>query len=230
MKNIAIITAGGCGSRLKSDRKKQFMEIMDRPILFWTIDKFVNIPDIDRLIITLPPDAIAQYRIAIKKEFTNSNIKIVKGGKSRKSSVYNGLISCPQNTDYVLIHDGVRPFIAEKDIKRLLRKAVKEKAVIPVSHIKNTIKEIAKKKITKTVPRENLYNALTPQIFEYNTIFNLTKKILNKDIHFTDDASILEYFKFPVSTLECDPINFKITDRSDLKIAKLIIKDKFQEK
>ncbi len=225
MKNIAIITAGGSGLRIKNKIKKQFIEIMNRPLLFWTIDKFADHPEIDQIIITLPQEEIENYKTIIEKEYQNSSISIIAGGKQRQDSVYNALVSCPVNTELVLIHDGVRPFISQDEISKLIKKAQQNKAVIPISKVKNTIKKIKQDKVITTVQREDLVNVFTPQVFQYKLIkkcHNDAKKI---DLYCTDDAALLEHFGHSVYVLECSSHNIKITDPFDLEIAKLILEN-----
>ena len=225
MKNIAIITAGGSGKRIKSKIKKQFIEIMGRPLLFWTIDKFADHPDINQIIITLPQDELKIYKTLIEKEYRDFAISIIAGGKQRQDSVYNALISCTENTELVLIHDGVRPFISQDEISKLIKKAQQNKAVIPISKVKNTIKKIKQDKVITTVQREDLVNVFTPQVFQYKLIkkcHNDAKKI---DLYCTDDAALLEHFGHSVYVLECSSYNIKITDPFDLEIAKFMLKN-----
>ena len=122
-----------------------------------------------------------------------------------------------------MIHDGVRPFAEGKDIKNMLNMIVDKKALIPVSKVKYTLKMIENKKIIKTVSRENIYNAHTPQFFEYKLILDCHKKLNNSTEKFTDDASLLEYLGIEVSSYEIKEGNIKITDQYDLQIAKLLI-------
>ncbi|MDP8203380.1 MAG: 2-C-methyl-D-erythritol 4-phosphate cytidylyltransferase [Candidatus Tenebribacter mawsonii] len=225
MKNIAIITAGGSGKRIKSNKKKQFIEVMNRPLLFWTIDKFAYHPDVDHVIITLPHDEIAIYQYLIEKEYSNLSLKIIVGGKQRQDSVYNALSACPEHTEIVLIHDGVRPFISQSDISNLIKEAQQKKAVIPASKVKNTIKQIKDDKVIKTIPREDLVNAFTPQVFQYKLIKQCHDDAKLKSINCTDDAVLVEYFGYQVYTLECSSHNFKITDQFDLELAKLILEN-----
>ncbi|MCD4820225.1 MAG: 2-C-methyl-D-erythritol 4-phosphate cytidylyltransferase [Candidatus Cloacimonetes bacterium] len=220
-KNVAIITAGGSGLRLSKSQKKQFIMINGRSILFRTIDTFSKLEEIQSIIVTLPKEELKYFKENIENEF--HKVKIICGGKERNDSVYQALLQCPPNTDYVLIHDGVRPFVASNDIKKMLNLVIDKKALIPVSKVKYTLKLIENKKIVKTVPREKIYNAHTPQIFEYKLIFDCHKKLNNSLEKFTDDASLLEYFGIEVSTYEINDGNFKITDQYDLKIAKLLI-------
>lgn len=230
MKNVAIITAGGSGTRIKSEKKKQFIEIMNRPLLFWTIDKFVNHADIDQIIITLPQDEITIYKTIIEKEYQDFSISIIAGGKQRQDSIYNALALCPKDTDLVLIHDGVRPFILQNDISNLIKKAQQYKAVIPISKVKNTIKKVKQDKVVTTVQRENLVNVFTPQVFQYKLIKQCHEDAQKINLYCTDDAALLEHFGHPVYVLECSSQNIKITDSFDLEIAKLIINNNLIKK
>ncbi len=227
-RNIAIITAGGIGKRLISPTKKQFIKIKGRPLLFWTLDKFVFHEEINEIIITLPQDEIDVYSKLIIKEYPQKKIKIIAGGNLRQDSVYNALLVCPEDTSYVLIHDAVRPFITTKKISQLLILVKEKKAVVPVSKMKNTIKNIENGKIVNTVSREKLASALTPQVFSYEIIMECHQKAKNKKSYFTDDAAILEHFGYDVWTLECGEHNFKITDSYDLKITRYIIENDTQ--
>jgi len=226
MKNInkrirVIITAGGSGKRFQSKTRKQFLEISGRPLLFWTIDKFYHHPEISSVLIALPEDEFERSKKQISKEFPE--IDFIVGGKERQDSVYNALLQCPVDTDYVLIHDGVRPFISEQEISQLIRKVQTQKAVAIVSRMKNTIKEIDKEKIIKTIPRENLVNALTPQVFDFQLIKKYHQQAKAENLYFTDDAAILEHFGEPVFYVEGSSKNFKITELIDYEIATIII-------
>ena len=227
-RNIAIITAGGIGKRLIGQTKKQFIKIKGRPLLFWTVDKFVFHEEIDEMIITLPQDEINMYSKLIIKEYPKKTIKIIIGGNQRQDSVYNALLACPKDTSYVLIHDAVRPFVTKKEISQLLILAKEKKVVIPVSKIKNTVKNIKDGKTINNVPSENLASALTPHVFSYEIIMECHQKATNEKLYFTDDAAILEHFGYDVWTLGCGEHNFKITDSYDLKIARYIIENDIQ--
>ncbi|MCK5347635.1 MAG: 2-C-methyl-D-erythritol 4-phosphate cytidylyltransferase, partial [Candidatus Heimdallarchaeota archaeon] len=106
---VAIITAGGSGKRLKTEIKKQYLCIKERPLLFWTIDSFAKHFLIDEIIVVLPREDIKIYQEQIYSEFTQSNISVVPGGPERQDSVCNAIHACHPKTDIVLIHDGVRP-------------------------------------------------------------------------------------------------------------------------
>ena len=226
---VAIITAGGKGKRLKTEIKKQFLCIKERPLLFWTIDNFARHSQIDEIIVALPREDIKIYHDQIYSEFTQSNISVVPGGPERQDSVCNAIHACHPKTDIVLIHDGVRPFVSEKEISDLIKIALYSKAVIPISKIKNTIKEIKNEHIIKTVNRGNLASALTPQVFDYNLIKTLHENAKIEELYFTDDAAILEHYGHLVSVYESESFNLKITAKIDFEIARNIIENKLIE-
>ncbi len=223
MKITAIITAGGSGKRMKSAKKKQFLHIAGKSILQYTVEKFINNNDIDAIVISLPSEEGKEVEQDLRKTYPDANLIFAKGGAKRQNSVFNALKKCPNDTDFVMIHDGVRPFVKDEDITNLINAAQKYKAVVPVTKVKNTIKQVAGGQILRTIPREKLFKALTPQIFEYQLIYNCTSTALENKIEFTDDSSIMEYYEYPVHVLEVGAENFKITDPFDYEIAKYII-------
>ncbi len=225
----AIITAAGIGSRLQSSVKKQYQEISGKPLLFWTIKPFSLNRDIDNIIVTLPTNDIKNLSRSISREFSDKQIRCISGGKKRQESVFQALKVCQNNCKYVLIHDGVRPFISGKDINLLLKAIKKYPAVIPVTRVKNTIKLVKADLVISTPNRDELYNALTPQVFSFEVILQCHRKAAEENLTFTDDAALVEHYGYQVQVVETSSLNFKITDAIDLKLAKLIIENSIFE-
>jgi 2-C-methyl-D-erythritol 4-phosphate cytidylyltransferase len=221
--NIAIITAAGSGSRFDPLRKKQFITLSGRPLLFWTIDKFFSFEGIDRLIITLPSQEISEFGRQILAEYNSQKIQVIPGGSYRQESVYLALQSCPSDTEFVFIHDGVRPFIDSQEISLLFHLAKEKKAVVPGYRLRDTIKKVNDNLIEKTISRDNLIAVATPQIFSYQIIMECHQKAKGQNLLFTDDAAILEHFGHSVYWLECSVQNIKITEYDDLEIAKILL-------
>jgi len=217
-KIVAIITAGGSGKRVSKQQKKQFIEINGRPLLFWTLDKFAEHELIEEIIVVLPADS-QNFSNFILEEFPECSLKIVTGGKERQNSIMTALEACSSDTEIVLIHDGVRPFISKDEISSLISSATVNSAVIAASRVKSTIKHVISQKIERTVPREDLYEALTPQVFRYDLIYKYHQQAADEGLLFTDDAAVLEYYGQEVSILECSSRNFKITEPSDIELA-----------
>jgi len=222
--NVALIMAGGSGRRMQSEVKKQYIEIHGKPLLVYTLVKFCEHPEIDKVIVVSPENDIDGTIAICQKYFPTHEIMVIPGGAERQLSVINGLKACSPDTSLVLIHDAVRPFVKPELISELIALAKIKKAVIPCSPVRYTIKRIADDKVLETVPRQELYNAHTPQVFDYDLIFKYHQKALQIEHEFTDDSSILEYFQIPVYYHLCDDTNFKITEPQDLQQAELILK------
>ncbi|PID29282.1 MAG: 2-C-methyl-D-erythritol 4-phosphate cytidylyltransferase [Candidatus Cloacimonadota bacterium] len=223
MKNIAVITAGGSGKRMRSAIKKQFMKIGNDPVIVHTLRKFTASKLFAEIILVIPEEDVPETENFIKKYFKNDKITLATGADERQKSVFNGLKQCPPDTDYVFIHDGVRPFVDLEDLNLLLKKAKEIKAVIPVTPARCTIKKCRSGKVTETVPRDELFEAHTPQVFDFSLISELHKKADEEGVILTDDAGICEYYGHEVGIIESCGNNIKITHPQDIKIAEIIL-------
>lgn len=221
--NVVLIMAGGRGKRMGTSEKKQFIKVNHKPLIVYTIGIFLRLPEIDKIIVVAPESDNSRMQNICLSEFPDASIKIVPGGKSRQNSVINGLQACPADTDLVLIHDAVRPFAKAEMIRQLIKLAEKHQAAIPASSVRYTLKQVKCNKILQTIPRSDLYNAQTPQVFKYHLIKKYHELALHLDKEFTDDSSILEYYRIPVHILEVDENNFKITEPIDLEIARYLL-------
>ena len=222
MKINLILTAGGTGKRFGSNVPKQLIKLEDKPILIHTLEKFVNISQISKIIIVLPQSEIVNVENLILDYKFRKEIKFVAGGRTRQESVFNGLEVCSK-PDYVLIHDAVRPFIQESEIIDIIEYVKIKRAVIPISPVIHTQKKVMNNKIVETMSRENLFNVYTPQAFQYDIILKYHKLAKKENIEFTDDAGILEHYNIPVFVKETSPLNIKITTKDDLVLAKAIL-------
>ena len=207
----AIVTAGGTSSRF-GEQNKLLYRINGKTVIEMAVDKLLSLKFIDKIIISanvrLTPDLP-------EKLSENSKIEIVQGGSTRQESVFNALKVC-ENCEFVIIHDGARPFISPHIIEKCFQKAKETKAAIVAVKTTDTIKIVNEQGIiTSTPDRKTLWNAQTPQIFDYNLIYNLHKKYEGKD--FTDDALLCETDNIPVSIVEGEYSNIKITTIEDIK-------------
>jgi len=112
-KVAAVIVAGGKGKRMASAISKQFIQIKDKPMLFYTLSKFLKNKNIDEVVLVLPEDEIDYCKINIIDKYNLNVWKVISGGKERRDSVYNGLRALERDTDIVLIHDGARPLVSD---------------------------------------------------------------------------------------------------------------------
>lgn len=218
-RTAAIVLAGGSGSRMNSDTKKQYIEIQGKPLIFYALNAFEH-SCIEKVILVTAPGDEEYCRINIVKKFDFSKvIKIVPGGKERYNSVFNGLRSL-KDTDYVLIHDGARPFITTDIISRALEYAIKYDACVVGMPSKDTVKIADENGFVDSTPnRSRVWNIQTPQAFNYNLVYESYCDIFNyeNELEITDDAMVVEHFgKKQVKLIEGSYSNIKITTPEDL--------------
>ena len=212
MKIAAVIVAAGCGKRFGS--KKQFEFIGKRKVIDLTLSKFLKIADIKNIVLVLPKEDIENVVRPFK---VASSVKIVPGGKTRQHSVFNGLTALSPDTDIVLIHDGVRPFVSEKIIKDSIVSAKKYDACVVATPSKDTVKITKNGFVVSTPDRENIFLAQTPQVFRYSLIMAAYKKAFREKYFSTDDSALVEKLGKRVKIVSGDYKNIKITTREDLK-------------
>ena len=192
--NSVIILSGGRGKRMGADISKQFISVNDKPILYYTIKKFMDNKLIDEIILVLPKDEIDYCKREVLEKNDLKVDKIVEGGKERQDSVFNGLKAI-EKTDIVLIHDGARPFVTDRIIEEGINSAKKFKSAAPGVMLKDTIKIKDENGLSKeTLKREELVAVQTPQVFDYNLILECHKKIKENNIKVTDDTMVVEKF------------------------------------
>ena len=216
----AIIVSAGKGTRMGSEIPKQYMTIAGKTILETTLYKFDRDKLIDEIILVVNREDIDYVREDIACNYEKVKI-VLKGGKTRTESVYEGIKRLSENCKVVLIHDGVRPFISYRLINTCVEKAYRHKACVPVIDVIDTIKEVRNGYVEKTLERAMLKAVQTPQAFDTDLIRNCYEKAINEDVNFTDDASIVEYYGYKVKTVEGLSRNIKITTPLDLRIAEI---------
>lgn len=222
--NSAIILAGGRGKRMNSDVSKQYIEINEKPMLYYTIKKFMNCTEVDKIVVVVPENEIDYCRNKVIDKYDLKVDLIVAGGKERQDSVLNGLEKL-EKTDIVLIHDGARPFLSGKMIKDGINFAKKYKSAAPGVMPKDTIKVKDEKSFSKeTLNRAELIAIQTPQVFEYNLILECHRKVKEQGIEVTDDTSVVEAFGKSVYLYDGEYTNIKVTTPEDLILAKYLSK------
>lgn len=225
MKTIAIILAGGKGKRMGAPVSKQFIEIDDKPVIYYTIKKFEEVEEINEIILVLPKDEIDYFKNNIQNRFDFNISRIIEGGAERQDSVYNALRSV-EDADIVLIHDGARAFVTNEIIKNGIRYAKKYGAAAPGVMPKDTIKVKDKDSFSKDTPiRERLVAVQTPQCFNYSLIKECHENVKREKKIVTDDTMVVEQYGHNVYLYEGDYKNIKITTKEDLILAKAFVKE-----
>ncbi len=223
MKYTAVVLAGGAGKRMNSDVPKQYLELNGKPILAHSLIAFQNSDVDDIIVVCKAGDEDYIRREYVEKYNINKVSAICVGGKERYNSVYNGLKACV-DSDYVLIHDGARPYVSKDIIKRNMEEVVKYHAVVTAVVATDTIKIADEDGFVVTTPiRKNCYAMQTPQTFEYKLIFEAYDKYINaletgEKIQVTDDAQVMElYMNKRIKLIEGEYTNIKITNPSDMR-------------
>lgn len=217
-KIYGIFVAGGRGVRMGSSLPKQFIEIGGVPVLMRTISRFAEALPEMKVVTVLPESWIASWKeLCINREFTVPQI-LVPGGMTRFHSVRNALEKVPDGA-VVLVHDGVRPLISVELIRTMTERMETERAVVPATPVTDTLKSTEPG--TPDPDRSKMIAVQTPQIFLSE---DLKRAYLQAyDPHFTDDASVAARAGIPVTYVEGEKYNIKITTPEDLPVAKAIL-------
>lgn len=224
--NVAIVLSAGRGSRMKSDVQKQYLNIAEKPVIYYSLKQFEEFEEIDEVILVTGEADIEYCREQIVNKYQLKKIKqIVPGGKERYHSVYQGLCAV-KNCDYVFIHDGARPFLDKDILNRAMGEARKSKACIVGMPVKDTIKIADEDQYAQMTPdRNKVWMIQTPQVFSYPLIKEAYDRLMTKEIPgITDDAMVLEKMMGEkVKMVEGSYRNIKITTPEDLLTAEAFL-------
>ena len=223
--NVAIIAAAGQGTRLGSGRPKQFLELAGTPILFHTLKAFEQCDVIKEIIVVIPPQDSATFLSLANKFGLRKLARVVPGGTTRAQSVLHGLQAVREATaEIVAVHDGVRPFVTPDEISRTVYAAGRQGAAILVTAPVDTIKEVKDGSVVKSLKRDKLRSALTPQCFRYTLLRRAYEEADVTDPDLTDESSLVERLGVTVAIVEGSSRNIKITREEDLIVAEAILK------
>ena len=221
----AVIVAGGSSTRMGNGISKQFLEIGGIPVVVRTLLAFERTPEIDEIIVVAKEDEAELYK-GFKSMYGLTKLKkVVAGGNTRQESAENGFLAVSQKSMYVAIHDGARCLITPEEISNVCQAAYKYGAATAASRATDTIK-IANEGgfIEKTVDRNIVWHAQTPQIFGTD-LYRAALAVAERDsIAVTDDCSLVEHIEHPIKLVECSHSNMKITTPEDIHRAKAIIR------
>ncbi len=219
--DYVIIVAGGKGLRMGSDIPKQFLPIGGRPVLMRTLERFRAYDAEIQIILVLPEAQQAYWRELCEQYDFKVPYQLANGGPTRFHSVQNGLALVPDDAEGVVgVHDGVRPFPGIEVIRNCYQTAREKKAVIPVIPVVETVRHLEDEG-SVTVPRGDYRLVQTPQTFDIQLLKAANRQPFNDG--FTDDASVVESYGHPITLVEGNRENIKITTPYDLKIAEVLI-------
>jgi len=223
MKTQVIIAAAGAGTRLKAKSPKPLICFHRKPLLTYSLEVFEKCSLVDSVIVVAPKDCLNRFEKTIKDFQSKKKIYCVKGGKRRCDSVANGLKALDHDTQYVVVHDGARPFVTAEMLKRCILAAQKYQAAIVAVPIKPTVKRVDARllRVKETLKRDELWEVQTPQAFERKVLVKAYAR-LNVQTP-TDDAKLVEALGIRPKVVFGSYQNIKITTSEDLAFAKFLL-------
>lgn len=221
----AIIAAAGSSERMGELGNKQFIEVLGKPILAYTVGAFENCKLINEIIIVTKEEDIMYCSEMVVQPYGFSKVsKIVAGGDQRQKSVYIGLNEAESDTNIVVIHDGARPLVSVEDIENSIYECMSYKAAVVGTKVKDTIKTVDREGFIEETPdREALWIARTPQTFNYDLILKAHQRAVEEGFTAWDDAGLVERLGHKIKMVEGRYQNIKVTTAEDISIAESML-------
>lgn len=226
-KVCVLIPAAGKGSRMAHSVKKPYLKLAQKPILAHTIQRFEQNSAVDAIFVVVDQADFSECRTAVLRPYPFTKVQeLVEGGETRQMSVYNGVRALSADVDFVIVHDGVRPFITDEVIFECLTAADEYGAAVAAVPVKDTVKVADEDSfIAETPVRDRLWAVQTPQVFRKPLLEEAHQVAHARQLTATDDASLVEQLGFPVKLVKGSYANLKITTPIDLQVAEVLISD-----
>ena len=222
----AVIVAAGKGKRMGTDISKQFLPLCGKEILTRTVEVFEKADRIRDIVLVTGTDSLQDVQDMVREYGWQKVISVVAGGKERQDSVWNGLQAVSEDTEIVLIHDGVRPFVTEEILDLSIETAVEMGGCAAGVPAKDTIKVCNSENIAIDTPdRSTLWQIQTPQTFRKELIVKAYEQAKAEGFVGTDDASLAENSGYSVKVIMGSYRNIKITTKEDLLIGEAFLKE-----
>jgi 2-C-methyl-D-erythritol 4-phosphate cytidylyltransferase len=219
-----VVVAAGKGSRMGSTESKQYLLMDHKPILVHTLEIFQNIAEVSSLVLVVSDGDESRCKLYIEQYKLSKVSSIISGGSERQSSVLKGIRAMPADTAWVLVHDGVRPFVTKKHVLACWQQAIKDGAAVLAVPVKDTVKVVdAAGYIESTPNRRSLWAIQTPQAFRLVDLLGAHERAVADQFIGTDDAMLLERLGSKVAIVEGSYTNIKITTPEDLSWAEFSI-------
>ena len=212
----AVLPAGGLGKRMGGNIPKQLMLLGGKPVYRYSLETFLEMEESAEVVMAVPAD----WKDHFEKEFSHPKLKIVIGGAERWQSVENGVNALTSSAEFVLVHDVARPFVSKEIIRDVCETLITKGSCLVAKPAVDTIKIAADGKVQKTIDRNTVWMAQTPQAASIALLKKLYGRIAAEPLNFTptDEASILEYFGENVYIVKGNVANDKLTTPEDFEI------------
>lgn len=229
MKNIALIFAGGVGTRMNSkDKPKQFLELHGKPIIIYTLEHFQNHPKIDGIVVVMVAEWLEYFNSLIQRYQLTKVFDVVIGGETGQLSIYNGLTVIEKyfgKESIVLIHDGVRPLINQKIITDNINQVKQSGSAITTSPTIETFVVVNDEMVVQNVPtRKHSRLAKAPQSFKLSDIISVHRQAMLEGIYDSiDSCTLMSQYGYALTLVEGPIENIKVTTPTDYHIFRAIV-------
>ncbi len=227
---VAILPAAGLGTRMGADTPKQFLELDGVPLVIHTLRRLASCKAITEMIVATRGDGVAALEARIRQEKLAQPVRVVRGGDTRQDSVAAALRELPDDTEIVLVHDAVRPFVTREQIERVIDEARRRHAAILGIPAMDTVKEVKRASlpedvalITGTIPRERVVLAQTPQAFSAKLLKEAFACAQRDGVSASDEAGLVERLGHDVHVVLGSERNIKITRPADMDLARFYL-------
>jgi 2-C-methyl-D-erythritol 4-phosphate cytidylyltransferase len=227
---VAILPAAGLGTRMGADTPKQFLELDGVPLVIHTLRRLASCQAITEMIVATRGDGLAPLEARIRQEKFAQPVRVVRGGDTRQDSVAAALRELPDDTEIVLVHDAVRPFVTREQIDRVIDEARRRHAAILGIPAMDTVKEVKRASlpedvalITGTIPRERIVLAQTPQAFSAKLLMEAFARAQRDGVNASDEAGLVERLGHDVHVVLGSERNIKITRPADMDLARFYL-------
>ena len=223
MTSVAIIVGAGRGLRFASDSQtqKQFLLLGGEPLILKTLQPFLTSNRISSCVLVVPKSAVDLVKKEVAPYASEDNIRVIAGGERRQDSVRFG-VEAADGADVVVVHDAVRPFVRQKWISQVIDRCINNDGAIIALSVSDTLKKVVDGKICETIPREDIWQAQTPQAFRRELLLEVYASVDWENVHVTDEAQLLEIAGKSVAIIPGSSENFKITTQDDWSKAEVI--------
>ena len=228
---VAVVPSAGRGARMGGVTPKQYLTLGGIPLLVHSLRTLDAVEAVSEVILAVPEaDKIYCEQEIIHRYGIKKVTQVVVGGQRRQDSVRNGLKALIHLPDFVVVHDGVRPFITQKVIRRVIESAILTGAAIVAIPMGDTVKRVnSMGRIEATLNREELWLAQTPQVFRFDWLLRAHQVAESQELEATDDAALVEKLGYPVSVVRGNFINMKITRPEDLVVGEAFLAARREE-
>jgi 2-C-methyl-D-erythritol 4-phosphate cytidylyltransferase len=223
----AIVLAAGQSTRMGGGPNKQFIELLGKPLVYYSLAAFEQCRLVDAIVVVRRPDYARQAEQIVHEAGFQKVVAFTDGGIERQNSVWNGLEKCDPATDIVAVHDGARPLVTPALIESTVASAQAHGTGISASKVVDTIKEAnADKTVVRTVDRTRLWAVQTPQTVRLPLLREAYSKVFEKQAVVTDEAAAVESLGQKVYLVETPFLNLKITTPADLAVAEALLRQR----